>query len=608
MTSTGDIASKMVAALNAAEPDLDVSPGTPARKILDAVAESIAEAYSDSHLIQYQYDIDSKIGGDLDDFCALFGITRIPAQRSQGVVTFTRPNDSNSATTALVVPPGTQVVAQTNPIVYVQTTVSSVLNPAQLTVDIPVQAVTAGLAGNVAAGLLTTVATAVSGIATVINAGPMTGGSAPESDVDLRTRFRQTVFRSLAGTQSMYQGIALATQQDPTLPQTRAVSQTNVIGSSKRYREQIQIVSGTATSSIVRAAYIFPDNVYCGANIDGGSLLTQGTNYTITPTNSTVGADSTLSVTALTGMPDGLYDLDFEYVPQASRNDPGNTRFGKGGVNNRIDVWVNGSVPDVATQSVVFTNARRFSDTLTDPYYRQNFKQSSAATPVPPANNIFIPLAFGPITSVPATITIASVVYALGTDYWITQREDAFGMSPFSLYGLSWQTTRVPANGTTFALTFNYNRIARDVQNNVNQWRLVGTDAQAHAGLQRLIRFNLAIVYDRKYDSSAVNTNIDIALGGLCSGLGFGAALQVSDAIQTVHNVPGVDNVRFLTSTDDSTAYAMAQMSPWATNTQVALYANAGRAIDATFGDNQYPVFHSSRIIVKAPNTFAIGA
>lgn len=608
MTTTGDIAAKLVTALNAAEPDLDVSVGTPARKILDTVAEAIAEAYADSHLIQYQYDIDSKIGGDLDDFCALFGITRIPAQRAQGVVTFTRPNDNFAATTALVIPPGTQVVAQTNPIIYVQTTISAVLNPSQLTVDVPVQAVVAGPGGNVAAGMLATVASPLSGVSGVVNTAPMSGGSAQESDSDLRVRFRATVFRSLAGTQSMYQAIALATPQDPTMPLTRAVTQVNVLGASKRYREQIQVISGTATSTVTRAAYIFLDNVYCGANIDAGNMLIQGTNFTFTPSNPTNGTDATAVLTALTGMPDGLYDLDFEYVPQASRNDPANTRFARGGVNNRIDVWVNGTIADVATQSVVFSNARVFTNVYGDPYYCNAFTQSSASTPTPPAGNYFIPLAFGPITSVPTTLVIAGTTYTLGSDYWITQREDAFGMSPFSLYGLSWQTARVPANGSPFSITYNYNRIARDVQENVGQWRLVGTDAQAHCGIRRLIKFHFAIVYDRAYDTSAVNTNIDIALSALCSSLGFGASLQVSDVIQTVHNVPGVDNVRFLTSTDDAVSYAMASMSPWATNTQLSLYASGGRAVDATFGNSQYPVYHSSRIIAKAPNTFSIGA
>lgn len=608
MTSTGDVAAKMVSALNAAEPDLDVSVGTVARKLIDAVAESIAEAYSDSHLIQYQYDIDSKSGGDLDDFCALFGITRIPSSRAQGVVTFTRPNDQFASTTALVIPPGTQVVAQTNPIIYVQTTVSAIMSPGQLTADVPVQAVVAGTSGNVAAGMLVTVATAVSGIAKVINAGPLSGGSNQESDADLRTRFRNTVFRSLAGTQSMYQAIALATPQDPTMPNTRAVTQVNVLGSSKRYREQIQLVGGTAASTVPRAAFIFPDNVYCGADIDAGNLLTQGTNFTFTPSNPTNGTNATATLTALTGMPDGIYDLDFEYVPRASRNDPANTRFAKGGINNRVDVWINGTIADVATQTVSFSNSRLFTSGFNDSYYNQAFSQASAATPTPPVGNIFIPLAYGPVLAVPDTMVINGVTYTEGSDYWITQREDAFGMSPGSLFGLSWQTSRVPPNGAVFAITYTYNRIARDVQDNIALWRLVGTDAQTHCGLRRMIKFHFAIVYDRAYDTSAVNTNIDIALSALCSSLGFGASLQTSDVIQTVHNVPGVDNVRFLTSTDDAVSYGMAQMSPWTANSQLSLYASGGRAVDATFGNSEYPVFHSSRIIAKAPNTFSIGA
>lgn len=608
MTSTGDVVSKMVSALNAAEPDLDVSVGTPIRKILDAVGESIAEAYSDSHLIQYQYDIDSKIGGDLDDFCALFGITRIPAQRSQGVVTFTRPNDSFSAATALVIPPGTQVVAQTNPIIYVQTTISAVMSPAQLTVDVPVQAVVAGTSGNVAAGMLATVASPLSGVSKVVNAGPLTGGSAQESDADLRVRFRNTVFRSLAGTQSMYQAIALATPQDPALPLTRAVSEVNVVGATKRHREQLQVVGGTATSTLVRAAYIFADNAYCGPDIDAGNFLVAGTNFTFVPTNPTNGNDATAVLTALTGMPDGLYDLDFEYVPQASRNDPANTRFAKGGINNRIDVWCNGTITDVATQSVVFSNSRRFSDTYNDPYYRQNFEQASASTPTPPLNNIFIPLAYGPVLTVPDQLVINGVTYTEGLDYWITERVDAFGMSPYSLFGLSWQTTRVPPNGAAFSMVYNYNRVARDVQENINQWRLVGTDAQAHCGVRRYMKFHLAVVYDRAYDATAVKTNIDIALASMVASVGFANAIQVSDSLQTVHNVPGVDNVRFLTSTDDAVSYAITKMSPWAPDTQLAVNQLNGRATDVLFPDNQFPVFHSSRVITKAPNTFMIGA
>jgi uncharacterized phage protein gp47/JayE len=610
MPSTSDVVANMVAALQASEPDLDTSIGTPIRKILDAVGEAIAEAYSDQHLITYQYDIDSKVGGDLDDFCALFGITRIPAQRAQGVVTFTRPNDQFAATTAAVIAPGTQVLAQTNPVVYVQTTVGSILNPGQLSVDVPVQAVTAGASGNVAAGLLTTIASSVNGVTTCINANPLSGGSGQETDDDLRARFKATVFRSLAGTQAMYTAIAQSVLQDPATPSTFAVSAVNVIGSSKRYREQVQLVSGTATSTVQNAAYIYASNVYCGVDIDGGSFLIPGADFTFAPSNPSDRSNASAIVSSISAnMPNGLYDLDFEYIPQSSRNDPGNTRFANGAVNNRIDVYVNGSVPTVATQSVVFSNAVTFNNTTAgSAYYNAYFESSNVTTPTPPNGFIFVPLAFGPILSVPSTLSIASTSYTLGTDYWIVRRNDAFGLAPNSAYGLLWQTSRVPANGSSFSISYTYNKVARMVQDAIDQWRLVGTDAKAHAGKRVPIKFNFAIVYSRAYDPTAVNTAISTALSAMVNSIGFNAQLQVSDVLQTVHNVPGVDNVRFLTSTDDSSSYAMCAISPYDGTTQTSVYATGGRAIDVSFSDAQYPIFNSLRVIQRARNTFMTGA
>lgn len=609
MPSTGDIVSNMVAALRASEPDLDTSIGTPIRKILDAVGESIAEAYADQHLITYQYDIDSKAGGDLDDFCALFGITRIPAQRAQGVVTFSRPNDSFAATTAAIIPPGTQVLAQTNPVVYAQTTVGGVLNPGQLSTDVPVQAVTAGPQGNLAAGLLTTIATAVSGVTKCANSEPLTNGSAQESDEKLRARFRATVFRSLAGTQAMYTAVAQSVPQDPSTPNTFAVSATNVLGSSKRYREQIQIVSGTATSTVPDAAYIYAENVYCGPDLDAGNFLTLGSNFSFSPNNPTNRSNATATITAVAGMPDGIYDLDFEYVPQASRNDPANTRFGTGPVNNRVDVYVNGIIIESATQSVVFSNALTFNNTTPGSQYYNAYYEVSNPTLAHPTNGyIFIPLAFAPLSGLPLTISIAGTTYTYATDYWMVWRNDAFGWTANSPSGLLWQTTRVPPNGSTFSLTYSYNKVARNVQDAVDQWRLVGTDVKVHAGKRVGLKFNFAIVYDRRYDPTAVKTAIDVALADFVGNLSFNNTLQVSDVLQLVHNVPGVDNVRFLTSTDDAVSYAIARISLYDGVTLNQIYASGGRAIDITFADDEVPVFYTSRVIQKAPNTFMIGA
>jgi uncharacterized phage protein gp47/JayE len=608
LPTASEIAARMVTALKATEPDLDSSVGTPLRKIFDAVAESIAEAYTDQHLIQYTYDIDSKTGGDLDDFVALFGFARIPAQRAQGIVTFSRANDSNATQTALVIPPGTQVVALTSPPVYVQTTVSAVLNPAQTSVDVPVQAVVAGTAGNVAAGLLTSLVSVTGTLRAANNVNALSGGTAQESDDALRARFRQTVFRSLAGTLAMYQAVALEVPRDPSTPLSPAVTQVNVLGSSKRWREQVQVVSGTAVTSLVGAAYIFADNVFCGTNIDGGSMLSLGADYTFTPSNPTNRTDATATLASLgASMPDGFYDLDFEYVPQASRNDPGNTRFGQGGINNRIDIWCNGQVSASATQSIVFSTAKVFSATSTSPYYTGRFaRDRNDGAPNPSAGDVFIPLAFGPIVSLPATISAGAVTYTLGVDYWPVHQSDGFGYGPTSLFGLAWRTANKPANGTVFSLTYVYNKVARLVEDAITQWRLVGTDARAHCGRAIPLRFHLAVMYDRRYDPAAVKTEVDSTLAAFLAGLGFDAPLQVSDVLQVVHNVPGVDNVRFLTSADDSVNFAMAKMSSYQTNTQLSVFATSGRARDIQFADDEYPVFHSTRIVQKASNSFGV--
>lgn len=610
MPSTGEIVARMASALRATEPDLDTSIGTPLRKILDAVGEAIAEAYIDQHLITYAYDIDSKVEGDLDDFVALFGFARIPAQRAQGVVTFTRPIDDVSNQTALVIPPGAQVAALTNPLIYVQTTVSTVLNPGQYSADVPAQALVAGPGGNVPAGLATQLVQPSGNVSGVINANPFTGGVAQESDEALRQRFKATVFRSLAGTEAMYDGVAREIPQDPNLPESRAISRVNVIGSSKRWREQIQIVSGAATSTIKNAAYIFADNVFVGADIDAGDILVPGVHYTFTPSNPTNRADATATVASLltSAMPDGVYDLDFEYVPQASRNDPGNTRFALGGVNNRVDIWVDGQVIDTAVQSVVFSDAKKFVSTpTTSIYYNARFTQNNDATPTPPANSIFIPLAYGPILTVPDQLTIGGVTYIEGTHYWVVHQNDCFGYGPNSLFGLAWNATTKPANNTVFSITYTYNKVARLLQDAIAQWRLVGTDAKAHCGKPVNLRFNFAIMYDRRYDPTAVKTQIDTTLADFLDNLGFDTQLQVSDIIQVVHNVPGVDNVRFLTSTDNATSYAIQAMSQVATSTVLQTYATSGRASDIQFADDQYPVFHSSTVSVKAANTFGVG-
>ena len=194
MASQSDIVSQMVAALAASEPDLDTSIGSVTRKILDAVAASISAASLDTQMLTYQYDINSMTGAALDSFVQLFGMTRYPATRATGTVTYTR----GAATDVVTVAVSSQVGTADGTVV-VQTLTTGILDVAQLTVTVPVQAVLAGPGGNVSAGALTQLMTPVSEVTSVTNLSALSGGANQETDTQLQNRWKATVFKSWPG-------------------------------------------------------------------------------------------------------------------------------------------------------------------------------------------------------------------------------------------------------------------------------------------------------------------------------------------------------------------------------------------------------------------------
>ena len=88
------------------DPEISMEVGTPERKIIDVVSQSLTDIQFDKFIQTYQLDIDTKFGQDLDDFVQLFGFARQTAKRASGFVKFSR---STPASTAILVPAGTQV-------------------------------------------------------------------------------------------------------------------------------------------------------------------------------------------------------------------------------------------------------------------------------------------------------------------------------------------------------------------------------------------------------------------------------------------------------------------------------------------------------------------
>lgn len=88
MATNTDVLNRLITALTSNDPSWDVSVGTPEYKILEAVAQEIAIAANNNTLQNFSFDVTTKFGSDLDQFCALFGIYRDYGKRATGVATF----------------------------------------------------------------------------------------------------------------------------------------------------------------------------------------------------------------------------------------------------------------------------------------------------------------------------------------------------------------------------------------------------------------------------------------------------------------------------------------------------------------------------------------
>ena len=603
MASADAYAAQMIKSLEVSDPELDTSIGSTTRKIIDVVAEVVAGASVDSQLLDYQFDINTKTGDDLDDFVLMFGFSRFAAKRATGVVTFSRPS---AAPEPILIPQGTQVVTATSPTIVFQTTAPATLPGGGASVDVPIAATVGGEAGNLPAGSITVLAVALSGIsAKVNNAAPTYGGTNQETDAALVERFKRTVFRSMAGTADMFMGVALE-DTTPDNPDDQTANQAVVLGASKRWREQVQVGSdGIAVSTIPAAnvKYVFPNSALFGADLDAGSILTPGVHYTfdttVTPPR-IVGIGSALTV-------GGLYDLDFEYSPAASRNDPLN------GVTNRVDVWVSGVAAVAASETTYFRTARAFNGLSTHELYVGKFVRQDTNGVHPTASNYFVQLAFGPIITFPSTLTIGATTYVKGVDYWVVHDDTAFGYGPTSMFGLEWKASSAPTDGSAIALSggqgYTYNRIPRDVEDRIRRWALVTTDARAHAAKQVMLRLNLAVMFDNGYDRTSVASDLSRTIATYLDSRNFGASVQVSDLLQVAHSVQGVDNVRFLTGAEPygtASSYGIEKVAPDGTRIAYLTTGSPARAIDVILSDNEVPVLHSINVVPKAQNSFGV--
>ena len=231
---------RLLTALSASDPTWDTSVGSATYKIMESVAQELANVSNNSTLLSFGLSIETKSGTELDAFVNLFGINRQLGVRATGYVTF---STNVGATQDYQIPLGTTVYAPSATMgtnIGFTTTSPGVLGTGLTSVQVPIIAVLPGAQGNIAANTVTNFATALQGITAVANSTSFTGGIDVETDAQLRQRFLNTAFSNFAGTASKFNSVA---KQLPT------VNRVSILSAQQQYPESLQVntvLSGNA--------------------------------------------------------------------------------------------------------------------------------------------------------------------------------------------------------------------------------------------------------------------------------------------------------------------------------------------------------------------------
>jgi uncharacterized phage protein gp47/JayE len=228
---------QMAAAVQgAATQVLDLTVGSVLRALLEANASLglwlqwlIVEVLQTTRLA-------TSSGVDCDSFGADFGFVRLPASPAGGVVTFGRFAPVLSA----FVPVGTTVMTsdgsqsfvvsadQANAS-YSASAAGYSLAAGLASIDLPVVAAVAGSAGDVLAGTIALLTSAIPGIDTVTNAAPMTGGLDAESDAAFKARFGNYLASLSRATLGAIEETVAGVQQGLSVSITENVDQTGAV-------------------------------------------------------------------------------------------------------------------------------------------------------------------------------------------------------------------------------------------------------------------------------------------------------------------------------------------------------------------------------------------
>lgn len=564
-------------------PDLSVDPLTPERKIIDTVSEILAEGSVEPYILNYQYDIDTKVGTDLDKFVSLFGFARQGGRRATGLATFSR---ATPATDDIIIPAGTVLM---KPATLVSSSVSFVTSTVAILpqgatfVEASIEASDEGPIGNVPAGtIVQMIGGSLSSISEVQNENATSGGTAAESDAELRVRFKNTIFRNVAGTKDQFLALAIA---------TRFASKANIIGPISRFIEYIQVESDLSIQSIIPySKYTYPFDYY----LTNGDISNEVFYQPTIDFNFSATVPPVVNVTNTNTLPIGtVILLEHAYCSSNSRNNPAT------GQANYVDVFVSGANAETTIETLTFPTSARAFTSSSGSYDVHNFVRLSTGQQ-PAVGNRLQELLWQPVYNLPSSITINGVDYFENTHYWQIKDTTVYKGSKRARDGIEWDAAVISqvADNTSFTVSYDFNKLPVILNELMERHKQITTDVLVHAATNRYFNINLIVMYTPGFARSSVDSALNAAVTSYMSSQQFGALLQLSDLLEVVHGVPGVDNVR-LALPSDGVAYGIQEVASDGVSILGAPYIN-----DFALQDSDLPVLNTVITNQRSQNTW----
>lgn len=349
------------------------------------------------------------------------------------------------------------------------------------------------------------------------------------------------------------------------VPGTSTVGATNGINFQGMLASYTSISTTNVMSGITFSNQSFSPGVLYGAYVYylGNALPSYTPNFTFLNVNSAgIEADGLQAVS-----PGDVVLSEFSYVSASSRNDINHA------ITNAVDVIVDGSNPSSASCVFLPTITNVFSNTNPNsPYYTENFRRDGTTTMRPLSGNFLTPLFNAPLLTIPESITINNQNYYLGLHYWLVHDVTNIGGSIRARDGIEWSSSLqgdntgigvptnplapVPFTGSSYSTqaaanepveveNYTFDANIATLQSATETATQITTDALVHSSRVRYFTFDITVMYTAGANPTIVNAAIQVAVQTYLAGLYFGSVIQLSDILDVVHNVSGVDNVRW---------------------------------------------------------------